>query len=206
MVSSIPRWPRFGSCRWCSTVGHHCGAPPRSSGCSAQGTGHDGSTPIGLPAGCGCCGLGWRLCFDPKSSPTTGSGWLTTRSKSGSANALVILGIRLSDLPEGRPLCHQDMELIALVPMTSSTKHTVAVCLENAVAQTGVPRAILDDHGADLHGGVGIFREAHPETSEFYDVKHKAACLLKARLRRTRDGKRTPANWDRRSSPYSRHR
>ena len=69
-------------------------------------------------------------------------------------------------LPEGRPLCHQDMEPIALVPMISSTKQTVAVCLEEAVAQTGVPRVILDDHGADLHGGVEIFREAHPETSE----------------------------------------
>ena len=50
------------------------------------------------------------------------------------------------------------------------------------MAQTGVPRAILDDHGADLHGGVEIFREAHPETIEVYDINHKAACLLKARL------------------------
>jgi len=100
----------------------------------------------------------------------------------GQCKCLVILGIRLCDLPVGRPLCHQDMELIALVPMTSSTKQTVAVCLENAVDQTGVPRAIVDDHGSDLHGGVEIFREAHPETSEIYDVKHKAACLLKARL------------------------
>jgi hypothetical protein len=100
----------------------------------------------------------------------------------GQCKCLVILGIRLCDLPEGRPLCHQDMEPIALVPMASSTKQTVAVCLENAVAQTGVPRAILDDHGSDLHGGVEVFREAHPETSEIYDVKHKAACLLKARL------------------------
>jgi len=74
------------------------------------------------------------------------------------------------------------MEPIALVPMMSSTKQTVAVCLENAVPQTGVPRAILDDHGADLHGGVEIFCEVHPETGEFYDIKHKAACLLKARL------------------------
>ena len=100
----------------------------------------------------------------------------------GQCKCLFILGIRLCDLPEGRPLCHQDMEPIALVPMTSSTKQTVAVCLENAVAQTGVPRAIVDDHGSDLHGGVEIFRETHPETSEIYDVKHKAACLLKARL------------------------
>ena len=34
----------------------------------------------------------------------------------------------------------------------------------------------------DLHGGVEIFREVHTETTEVYDIKHKAACLLKARL------------------------
>jgi len=102
----------------------------------------------------------------------------------GQCKCLFILGVRLCMLPEDRPLCHQDMEPIALVPMMSSTKQTVAVCLENAVARTGVPRAILDDHGADLHGGVEIFRETHPETNEFYDIKHKAACLLKAQLER----------------------
>jgi len=109
--------------------------------------------------------------------------WMVDHSiQIGQCKCLVILGIRLSELPEGRPLGHQDMEPIALVPMMSSTKQTVAVCLENAVSQTGVPRAILDDHGADLHGGVEIFCEVHPETGEFYDIKHKAACLLKARL------------------------
>jgi hypothetical protein len=109
--------------------------------------------------------------------------WLIDHSvQIGQCKTLVILGVRLSELPEGRPLCHQDMEPIALVPMTGATKQTVAACLENAVAQTGVPRVILDDHGADLHGGVEIFRTEHPETSEIYDVKHKAACLLKARL------------------------
>jgi hypothetical protein len=109
--------------------------------------------------------------------------WMIDHSiQIGQCKCLVILGIRLSELPQDRPLCHQDMEPIALVPMTNATKQTVAVCLEDAVAQTGVPRVILDDHGADLHGGVEIFRTEHPETSEVYDVKHKAACLLKARL------------------------
>ena len=109
--------------------------------------------------------------------------WMVDHSiQIGRCKVLVILGIRLSEFPEGRPLCHQDMEPIALVPMTSSTKHTVAACFEDAIAKTGVPRAILDDHGADLHGGVEIFRESHPETDEFYDVKHKAACLLKGQL------------------------
>jgi hypothetical protein len=109
--------------------------------------------------------------------------WMVDHSiQIGPCKCLVILGIRLSALPEGRPLGHQDMEPIALVPMTGATKQTVAACLEDAAARTGVPRAILDDHGADLHGGVEIFRARHPETSEIYDVKHKAACLLRARL------------------------
>ena len=102
----------------------------------------------------------------------------------GQCKCLVILGIRLSRLPLGRPLAHRDMEPIALVPMISSTKQAVAECLERAVARTGVPRVILDDHGTDLHGGVEIFRQHHPETLEIYDIKHKAACLLRSRLER----------------------
>jgi hypothetical protein len=109
--------------------------------------------------------------------------WLVDHSiQIGPRKVLVILGIRLSEFPAGRPLRHEDMEPISLVPMIKSTKETVAACLEDAVAKTGVPRAILDDHGADLHGGVQIFRQAHPETDEFYDIKHKAACLLKGLL------------------------
>jgi hypothetical protein len=100
----------------------------------------------------------------------------------GQCKCLVILGIRLSDFTIGRPLHHQDMELIDLVPMTNATKQTVAVCLEDAVSKTGVPRAIESDHGADLLGAAEIFRQRHPQTDEFYDIKHKAACLLKARL------------------------
>jgi len=109
--------------------------------------------------------------------------WMLDHSiQIGQCKCLVILGIRLSDFAIGRPLDHQDMELIDLVPMTNATKQTVAACLEDAVSKTGVPRGILSDHGADLHGAAEIFRRKHPQTDEFYDIKHKAACLLKARL------------------------
>jgi hypothetical protein len=55
--------------------------------------------------------------------------------------------------------------------------------LENAVERTGsVPRAIVNDHGVDITGGVALFQQRHPQTIEIYDAKHKAACLLKARL------------------------
>jgi hypothetical protein len=111
--------------------------------------------------------------------------WLADHSiQIGQCKCLVILGVRLSTLPQGRPLRHEDMELIALTPMTHSNKEAVAACLEEATAATGAPRAILDDHGADLHGGVEIFRLRHPETVELYDSKHKAACVLKGHLQR----------------------
>jgi hypothetical protein len=109
--------------------------------------------------------------------------WMIDHSiQIGQSKCLVILGLRLSDFTIARPLGHRDMELIDLVPMKSATKHTVAMCLHDAVAKTGVPRAILSDHGADLHGAIAIFRHQYPETVELYDVKHKAACLLKALL------------------------
>jgi hypothetical protein len=116
--------------------------------------------------------------------------WLIDHSiQIGTCKCLVILGVRLGEMPQGRALCHRDLEPIALVPMAESTKQAVAACLEQAVERTGVPRVILDDHGADLHGGVEIFRRAHPETSEVYDITHKAACLLKARLEGDEDWK-----------------
>jgi hypothetical protein len=109
--------------------------------------------------------------------------WMIDHSiQIGTTKCLVILGIRLSDLPVGRPLCHEDMQPIALEPMNSSNKNTVAACLNATVACTGVPRAILNDQGADLHGGVEIFRRDHTNVCELHDVKHKAACLLKSRL------------------------
>ena len=84
-------------------------------------------------------------------------------------------------MPE-RCLSPDDLVLIDLVPMETSTREDVAARLEDAVARTRVPRAIVDDHGVDLNGGVQIFQQSHPDTVEIYDAKHKAACLLKSRL------------------------
>lgn len=110
--------------------------------------------------------------------------WLVDHSiQLGRCRCLVVLGLRLARWPEGRPLRHEDLEPIALVPSTDWTKDAVAEALRRAAERTGPPRVILDDYGADLHGGVEIFRAAHPETVEVYDVTHRAARLLKALLK-----------------------
>lgn len=112
--------------------------------------------------------------------------WLVDHSvQIGQEKCLAILGIRLRDLPPPEDcLQHRHMQLIALVPRTSWTRPEVAEALEQATARTGVPRVIVSDHGVDVHGGVQIFQEQHPETAEIYDIKHKAACLLKHRLQK----------------------
>jgi len=110
--------------------------------------------------------------------------WLIDHSvQIGKEKVLVILGIRLRDLPlPEQCLRAEDMVLIDLMPMETSSRKDVAMCLEEAATRICVPRAIVDDHGADLNGGVQIFQQRHPDTVEIYDVKHKAACLLKSRL------------------------
>jgi hypothetical protein len=101
----------------------------------------------------------------------------------GQEKCLVILGIRLSQLPpHGTALAQEDLQLISLTIRKSWSRDDVARALQAATARTGTPRVIVDDHGVDISGGVQIFRKAHPDTDEIYDIKHKAACLLKHRL------------------------
>lgn len=110
--------------------------------------------------------------------------WLIDHSvQIGQEKCLVILGIRLRDLPpRGQCLKHTDLQEIALVPRKSWTRQEVDEVLEAAAQKTGVPRVIVDDHGVDINGGVGFFQQRHAQTVEIYDAKHKAACVLKRRL------------------------
>jgi hypothetical protein len=110
--------------------------------------------------------------------------WLLDHSvQIGQDKCLVILGIRLCDLPEpGQCLTHADMELLAVIPRKSWTGAQVKDDLEATIKVTGVPRVIVGDHGGDVSSGVALFQECHPETADIYDAKHKMACLLKGRL------------------------
>jgi hypothetical protein len=98
----------------------------------------------------------------------------------GAHKCLVILGVRLAALPPvDTCLSHEDVEPLGLFPVTSSDGTVVCRQLEATVAKTGVPRAIISDHGSDLAAGVAKFCQAHPETSAIYDIKHQTAALLK---------------------------
>jgi len=129
--------------------------------------------------------LGYHKLHRPKEQASDWVWIIDHSNQIGQEKCLVILGVRVSQLPppgEEYPLSLAQMEPIELEPVTVSDKEVVYRQLEANVAKTGIPRAIIDDHGGDLAGGVELFRQAHPKTIEIYDISHKAACLLKARL------------------------
>ena len=106
--------------------------------------------------------------------------------QSGTEKCLLILGLRLSQLPS-RSLMYQDMEPIALVPMKKSNGDIVWECLEETVKKTGSPREIIADYGSDVKSGIEKFCRHHPETCYIYDIKHKTAALLKQELDKSED-------------------
>jgi hypothetical protein len=127
--------------------------------------------------------FGYYMLRRPKVRATDWAWLIDHSNQAGLQRCFVILGVPLSALPPvGQCLCHEDMEVIDLIPVEKSDKQIVYQQLCAAAEKTGVPRVILHDNGGDLAGGVALFEKKHPSTDGIYDITHKAACLLKARL------------------------
>jgi hypothetical protein len=128
-----------------------------------------------------------RVGYYKLTRPKEGAGdwvWILDHTvQVGNDKGLLILGVRLSvwQARRGR-LTHEDMEPLALYPVRHSDGTVVYQQLEETTAQTGLPRAIVSDHGSDLKAGVERFGAAHPETRLLYDIKHKTAAVLKREL------------------------
>jgi hypothetical protein len=101
----------------------------------------------------------------------------------GQLKCFVVVGIRLSRLPyPKRCLRREDLQLVALVPMTHSTAVTVEQALEKAALRTGVPRLIVSDEGGDVRVGIERYCSRHPHTAGTCDAAHKGANVLRKLL------------------------
>ena len=106
----------------------------------------------------------------------------------GSEKCLVILGLRQKDLPVAETILnHEDVEPIAMIPVTSSNGQIVYQQLDASTEHTGVPKEIISDHGTDLKKGIELFCQHHPQTCFIYDIKHKVAAILKRELKDDQD-------------------
>ncbi|HFC91950.1 MAG TPA: hypothetical protein ENJ51_03980 [Leucothrix mucor] len=78
----------------------------------------------------------------------------------GTTKCLLILGIRLSDLPpEGESLRYEHLEPIDLFPVETSNEEIVWQQLETTALKTDIPRVIVSDYGSDLKSGIEKFCE-----------------------------------------------
>ena len=102
----------------------------------------------------------------------------------GELKCFLIVGFRLGAWQRraDRTLTYQDVELIGLWPVRTSTGEIVDGQLEAALARTGLPCLIISDDGRDLHRGLALFQARHDAVVWIYDIKHKTASLLKAEL------------------------
>ena len=110
--------------------------------------------------------------------------WIIDHSvQIGTEKCLIILGIRLKNLPKDRALTYNDVEPIELVPVKKSSGDIVYQQLEEASEKTGIPREIISDEGPDIKSGIKKFIGNHDKTCSIYDIKHKTASLLKRELK-----------------------
>jgi hypothetical protein len=100
----------------------------------------------------------------------------------GKEKLLLIVGIRVKDLPQDRALRYEDTEIIELQPVKKSTGDIVHEQIKEATKKTGKPRAIVSDMGSDIKLGIEKFQEKSSDTVHVYDLKHKIALLIKGIL------------------------
>lgn len=101
----------------------------------------------------------------------------------GPGKVLVILGVRQSQLQPGTyNVGHQDVELLHLQPMDSSTGERMHDILCSVSDRVGVPRQIVSDHGSDLVKAERLFTTDHPDVIVTWDITHRMARLILAEI------------------------
>jgi hypothetical protein len=109
--------------------------------------------------------------------------WMIDHSvQLGKMFVLVVLGIRQSQLPAGRPLKREDMTPLAVMPTKSRDKVEVERQLTELAKQYGTPLAILSDGARELHEGALGLKTLGFQGVHLDDIKHKVSNLLKKKL------------------------
>jgi hypothetical protein len=108
--------------------------------------------------------------------------WMADHSNQiGPEKALVVLGVRASQLPPpGESLKHEDVHLLTVRPGTAWKREDMASVYGELASRYGNPRAVLCDGAVELRDGVKGLQKQRSDTIVLQDFKHKAAIFLKA--------------------------
>jgi len=102
----------------------------------------------------------------------------------GTTKCLIVVGISLEMFQQlQRPLRHDDLTTIGLIPVEVSNGAVVCDQLNQLSEQFGAPVAMLSDRGSDLKKGVELYaQQCSSPVRRFYDIVHLACCVIKAIL------------------------
>ncbi len=108
--------------------------------------------------------------------------WMSDHSNQiGPEKALVVLGVRASQLPPpGETLKHKDVHLLTVRPGTAWKREDMGSVYRELAVQYGNPRAVLCDGAVELRDGAQCLQKQRSDTIVLQDFKHKAATFLKA--------------------------
>ena len=108
--------------------------------------------------------------------------WMADHSNQiGPEKALVVLGVRASQLPPpGTPLTHADVRVLAVDPDTAWKREDMARAYEELAKRFGPPRAVLVDGAPELRDGAETLKSQRTDTIVLGDFKHTAANVLKS--------------------------
>jgi hypothetical protein len=108
--------------------------------------------------------------------------WMADHSNQiGPEKALVVLGVRASQLPPpGTALTHADVRVLAVEPDTAWKREDMARVYEELAQRFGTPRAVLVDGAVELREGAEVLKSARADTIVLSDFKHKAANVLQS--------------------------
>jgi hypothetical protein len=100
--------------------------------------------------------------------------------RSENRKVCLVLGIRASQLKQGKSLSFQDVEPIELRIINSNSE--VEGILQDAIKKTGVPIQICSDLGSDIMPSIKKVMALNPEIKHIPDIMHKVGNMLKKRL------------------------
>ena len=110
--------------------------------------------------------------------------WMADHSNQiGPEKALVVLGVRASQLPPpGKTLKHEDVHLLTVRPGTAWKREDMGLIYCELAKQYGIPRAVLCDGAVELRDGAQSLQKQRPDTIVLQDFKHKEATFLKVTM------------------------
>lgn len=112
--------------------------------------------------------------------------WIVDHAvKAGVDKCLIVLGIRLDQIKGRRDLTLSldDVAPLGVISMRVSNGKTVNEEFEKLAAKTGIPKALVIDHGSDLRSGAQKFCRKHSGVLLFYDIVHKIALAISSRIK-----------------------